>query len=154
MPGIQTTVLGIVRRDDEYLVQRLTDAGGDPFYRPIGGGVEFGEASGEALEREFREELDAGLAAGPTVGTIENRFTWGGERQHEWVIARRAAFEDDARYDRDRFAGEDAGGRIQYEATWHTLDALRTGPEPLYPDGLGELLAGQGGTGRGHLPRE
>jgi len=153
MQGIRTTVLGVVRRDEEYLVQRLPDANDDPFHRPIGGGVEFGESSGEALEREFREELDAVIAAGPTVGTVENRFTWGGERKHEVVILRTAAFEDDALYDRDQFAGTDDGG-IGYEATWHTLAALRSAPEPLYPDGLGELLADDAGTGRGHLPRE
>lgn len=153
MHGIRTTVLGIVRRDEEYLVQRLTDAGGDPFHRPIGGGVEFGESSGRALEREFREELDVAVSAGSTLGTIENRFAWGGERKHEVVIVRTAAFEDDALSGREQFEGVDDGG-IEYEATWHTLDALRDAPAPLYPDGLVGLLRGEAGVGRGHLARE
>lgn len=148
---IRTTVLGIVRRDDEYLVQRLTAPDEGDFHRPIGGGVEFGETSGEALEREFREELDVAVSAGPTVGTVENLFTWDGEQQHEVVIARAAEFEDDALYDRDRFDGIDDGGAVEYEATWRTLRDLRAAPEPLYPEKLPGLLEGEAGTGRGHL---
>jgi len=151
MTGIRTTVLGIVERDEEYLVQRLFDPSGDPFHRPIGGGIEYGEESGRALEREFREELGVAVSAGPTIGTVENRFTWGGDPKHEFVVVRRAAFEDPDLYDRDRFEGVDGGGRIEYEAGWHALPDLASAPEPLYPDGLAGLLRGEAGTGRGHL---
>ncbi|WP_247730415.1 NUDIX hydrolase [Halovivax limisalsi] len=151
MSDIQCKVLGLVRRDDEYLVQHLTDPGASGFYRPIGGGVEFGESSDEALAREFREELGIDLEVGQPVGTIENRFTWNGDADHEFVICRNATFVDDALYDRERFDGIDDGGRIEYEATWRTLDDLADGPEPLYPEGLEGLLRGHLGDGVGHV---
>ncbi|PSP55308.1 NUDIX hydrolase [Halobacteriales archaeon QS_1_67_19] len=156
MSEIQTTVLGVVRRDEESLVQRLIDPGGGSFYRPIGGGIEFRETSAEALEREFREELGARVSAGPVVGTMENLFAWDGTAEHELVVLRTAAFVDESLYDRDRFDGVDAGGDVEYEATWHTLAELAAASEPLYPAGLAELLRGETGAGRGHVvsPRE
>lgn len=150
MPAIQTTVLGIIERDGEYLLQGLTDPSDGPFYRPIGGGVEFGESSAEALEREFREELDVAVSAGPTLGTIENRFSWDGEPDHELVVLREAGFEDESLYQRETFSGVDGGGTIEYDAGWFELDAVQAGPKPLYPEGLARLLEGEG-DGAGHL---
>lgn len=151
MSDIRTTVLGVVRRDGELLVQRLVDPAGGPFYRPIGGGVEFGETSAEALEREFREELDVAVTAGPPIGTVENRFTWDERAAHELVVLREAAFVDETLYDRERFHGQDAGGTVEYEATWRTLADLGAAGEPLYPEGLDDLLHGEAGDGHGHL---
>ena len=151
MSEIQTTVLGVVRRRGEYLVQRLTDPSEGAFYRPIGGGIEFRETSEDALEREFREELGVSVSAGPVVGTMENLFTWDGEPEHELVVLRKAEFADESLYERDRFDGIDAGGTVEYEATWHTLDELAAATEPLYPAGLGAILRGEAGNGRGHV---
>jgi len=151
MSDVAVTVLGIIRRKQEYLVQRLTDPGGETFHRPIGGGIEFGETSGTALEREFREELGLTVSVGRTVGTLENRFTWDGTPAHEVVVLREAEFADTAVYERDRFDGIDAGGAVEYEATWRSLDDLARAAEPLYPTGLVQLLRGDGGTGNGHL---
>ncbi|ELZ80224.1 NUDIX hydrolase [Haloferax elongans ATCC BAA-1513] len=151
MSEIQVTVLGIVRRGDEYLVQHLTDPSAETFYRPIGGGVQFNEPSDKTLEREFDEELGISIRAGPVVGTIENRFTWNDELAHEIVIFREASFVDDALYERSTFDGIDAGGTIEYEATWETIEDLVAGPKPLYPQGLPRLLRIGDGEGHGHL---
>ncbi|WP_256296487.1 NUDIX hydrolase [Haloarchaeobius salinus] len=150
MPRIQTTVLGILERDGEYLLQRLTDPGDGSFLRPIGGGIEFGEESGDALEREFREELDVEITAGPTLGTIENRFTWDGEPDHELVVLRAAEFADESLYEREAFSGIDGGGTVEYDAGWFDLDAVEERSEPLYPEGLVTLLDGDG-VGAGHV---
>lgn len=57
---IRVVALGVVYRDGEVLAARHRDPEmSDPFYRPIGGGVEFGEHSREPVVREFAEELDA-----------------------------------------------------------------------------------------------
>lgn len=117
MSEIQVTVLGIVRRGDEYLFQQLTDPSAETFYRPIGGDVQFTEASNQALEREFDEELGISISAGPVVGTIENRFTWSDDFAHEITILREASFDDDTLYERSTFEGIDAGGTIEYDAS-------------------------------------
>jgi len=151
MSAIQVTVLGIVCRGDEYLFQKLTDPSAETFYRPIGGGVQFSEASGEALEREFDEELGISISAGPVVGTIENRFTWDDDSAHEIVILREASFDDDALYKQSSFEGIDAGGTIEYEASWETIEDIVADPKPLYPEGLTRLLRTGDGEGHGHL---
>lgn len=91
------------------------------------------------------------VSAGPTVGTIENRFSWNGEPAHELVVLREAEFADESSYERDQFSGIDAGGTVEYEATWRTLEELATAPEPLYPEGIDRLVRGERGTGHGHV---
>jgi len=151
MSDIGVTVLGIVRREEAYLFQRLTDPSAETFYRPIGGGVQFGESTEEALEREFDEELGVSVSAGPVVGTVENRFTWNGDPAHEIVILRAASFVDDALYERSSFDGVDAGGAVEYEATWETVEDIVAGARPLYPEGLARLLRTGDGEGNGHV---
>ena len=151
MSEIDVTVLGVVRRGEAFLVQRLVDPADWAFHRPIGGGVEFGETSAAALEREFREELDAAVSAGPVVGTIENRYGWNGDPAHEIAILRAAEFVDETLYERDRFQGIDGGGAVEYEATWKSLGELTTAPEPLYPDGLARLLRGGPDAADSHI---
>lgn len=152
MDAIDVTVLAAVCRDDgRFLVQTLTDPKAGPFRRPIGGTVRFGEASDAALEREFREELDVDLDVGRPLGTLENRFTFAGEEAHELVILRAASFTDPTVYDRGRLRGEDAGGAIQYEATWRSVTELRDAEVPCYPRGIVGLLEGSAGRGYGHV---
>jgi ADP-ribose pyrophosphatase YjhB (NUDIX family) len=143
-------VLGILKRQNEYLVERIVDPSGTPFYRPIGGGVEFGEASGAALVREFQEELGVGITVTGAVGTIENRFEWDEEPQHELIVLQHAEFDDDSLYERSQFSVREEDGS-EREATWRTLDELRSSPEPLYPEEIAGLLRGRTGVGGGHV---
>ncbi|WP_072482389.1 NUDIX domain-containing protein [Amycolatopsis australiensis] len=60
MPAIRPIVLGVIRRGDALLVfEGRDDVKGETCYRPLGGGIEHGERSEDALRREFREELRA-----------------------------------------------------------------------------------------------
>lgn len=152
MPDIRAQVLGVLRRPDtgEYLVQRLPGDGTE-FHRFIGGGIHPGEPSSDAVEREFREELDVAVAAGPVSCTVENLFTYDGAPRHELVVVRDVELENQDLYDRDRFHGVDAGGDLEYEAYWRSLGALRAAEEPFYPEGIGQLLAKGDGEGVGHV---
>lgn len=137
---VRPVVLGVARRGDGILVSELTDpATGDPFYRPPGGGIEFGESSAEAVVREFQEELDAAVEPVDYLGTVENRFEFAGQRGHELAVVHEVAFVDDAHYERDSFRGVDDGD-VTYEATWEPLAELQAGDRPLYPEGLAAVL--------------
>jgi 8-oxo-dGTP pyrophosphatase MutT (NUDIX family) len=72
-PGsIRVLALGIIWRGDELLLMEGYDpAKRQTFYRPLGGGVEFGEPGRDALIREFNEELGAELANICYLGTLE-----------------------------------------------------------------------------------
>ncbi len=60
LPQIRALVLGLIRKGDRILVAEGYDSVKQEFfYRSLGGGVEFGETSLEALKREFQEEIQA-----------------------------------------------------------------------------------------------
>lgn len=149
MTTIRAQVLGALRRPDtdEYLVQGL-HLPGEPTVarRFIGGGIRFGETSDDALEREFREELGVAVEAGPVVGTVENVYTWDGERAHELAVIRTGRFADESLYDRETFRGVDDGGAFEYEADWRLLADLLESPEPFYPEGVADLFGEDGGV--------
>lgn len=126
------------------LVSRLSTPAGESFYRPVGGGVEVGETSGETVEREFDEELSVSVTAGPVVGVIENQFRWDGTHNQEVMICRAATI-DGPDAARDSFEGQDDGG-VEFTATWHSPAALRRAPEPVYPTGVLDTLETAGVT--------
>jgi ADP-ribose pyrophosphatase YjhB (NUDIX family) len=133
---IRTIVLGIFLHEDRLLVFRGDDPARDVvFYRPLGGGVEFGERSADALIREMREELGAELAAVRYLGMIENIFTHAGKRGHEYALLYAARFTDPAFYIRPAWTGVDNG--LAIPVLWKPLDDFRNG-ELLVPR---ELLA-------------
>ena len=158
--AIRGVALGAVRHPDTgaYLVQRLPGTHDRlHFHRFVGGGINPGEPSGAALEREFREGLDADVEAGAAVCTVENLFTYRGVSHHEFAVIREARFADDSLYDRDRFVGVDTGD-VEYEAYWRSLADLRAADTPFFPRGVADLIAPSEdagetapGEGVGHL---
>jgi 8-oxo-dGTP pyrophosphatase MutT (NUDIX family) len=142
-PGvIRPIALCIVWREDAVLVYE----GYDPtkrqtFYRPLGGGIEFGEHSSAAAVRELREELGTDLLGPQLIGTIENIFAYDGEPGHEIVQLYEGTLGDPGLYALDELvAGEDDG--LQYRVNWMPLPAFTgDGAPPLYPEGLLALLS-------------
>ena len=62
-PGeIRILALGLIRDGDRIFISEGYDPGKQQtFYRVLGGGVDFGETSRDALQREFQEEIQAEL---------------------------------------------------------------------------------------------
>lgn len=110
------------------------------FYRPIGGGIEFGESSQKALLREIREELDTAVTNLRYLATLENMFTFNGHPGHEIVQVYDGQFEDQSLYQRPLIKGCEDNGQ-PFTAFWKSLSDFESrGAPPLYPDGLLELL--------------
>jgi ADP-ribose pyrophosphatase YjhB (NUDIX family) len=77
---IRVVVLCVFRRFDSILVfEGFDSVKGTPCYRPLGGGVERGETTKQAIIREIREEIDADVTDLKLLGTQENIFTLEGE---------------------------------------------------------------------------
>ena len=111
------------------------------FYRPLGGAIEFGEYSREALIRELREEIQAEITNLRYLGTLENIFIFNGERGHEIVQVYDGDFVDPTLYTKERFAGYEVEIDEPFHIVWKSLADLAANPaEPLYPDGLLALL--------------
>ena len=62
---IRALAICVFRHNGRILVAEGVDPckGGQVFYRPLGGGIEFGEYAKQTLVRELREELDAEITA-------------------------------------------------------------------------------------------
>ncbi|WIY06966.1 NUDIX hydrolase [Amycolatopsis mongoliensis] len=138
--SIRPIALGLIRRRDQILVfEGRDDVKGETYYRPLGGGVEFGERSDDALVREFREELDAEIVVKERLGVLENVFAWRGNPGHEIAFIYEAEFVDPELYARDAMKILDDPAT----AGWVDLRDFRDGGKILYPHGLTELLSSE-----------
>ncbi|MDS0140306.1 NUDIX hydrolase [Amycolatopsis sp. CM201R] len=138
MPSIRPIALAVIRRGDALLVfEGHDDLKGETYYRPLGGGIEFGEGSKDALVREFGEELGAEIEVGDRLGVLENVFTWRDRPGHEIAFVFTAEFVDAGFYRRDEMKILDDPAT----ARWVDLRDFRDGSKILYPTGLIELLS-------------
>ena len=138
---IRVITICIIRKGDSILVFEGYDHVKDQtFYRPLGGGIDFGEPSLDALQREFQEEIGAILTNLYYFRTLENIFTCYGETGHEIVIIYKGEFADKTFYDKSVIIGQEDNGDA-FKAIWMPIKDFQDGRFPLYPDGLLELLA-------------
>ena len=78
MSRIRPIAICLFRYENKILVAEGKDPIKDQtFYRPLGGGIEFGERSEETIRREIREELNEEVTALRYLGTLENIFVFG-----------------------------------------------------------------------------
>ena len=137
---IRVITICVIRKGNTILVFEGYDPTRDQtFYRPLGGQIEFGEYSLDALRREFREEINAELANLRYVQTFENIFTAYDKPGHEAVFVYEGDFADKSFYNKDLIIGKEDNGE-SFEAKWMPIADFQAGKFPLYPDGLLELL--------------
>ncbi|WP_152655655.1 NUDIX hydrolase [Oceanobacillus sp. CFH 90083] len=137
---IRPIAICLFRKDDAILVAE----GYDPvkeefFYRPIGGGIEFGEKSSDTLVREIKEELSADIANLQFLGTVENIFTFDGETGHEIVQVYDGEFIDKSLYNQSVLVIQEDDGKT-HKAMWKPLAAFQNGKLHLVPESLYNLL--------------
>ncbi|MGY2187628.1 hypothetical protein D3C87_1223290 [compost metagenome] len=107
-------------------------------YRPIGGGIEFGERSADAIVREVQEELGLSIHGVRLLGTLESLFTYAGKPGHEIVQIYDATFDDVLVYEKNEIEGQESNGAV-FHAKW--CDSTNFSPaSPLVPEGLLDLL--------------
>jgi 8-oxo-dGTP pyrophosphatase MutT (NUDIX family) len=130
---IRVLALGIIRDGDRIFISE----GYDPtkqqtFYRALGGGVDFGETSLEALKREFIEEIQAELTNIHYLGCLENLFVFDGSPGHELLQLYRCDFVDPKFYQLESLTFNE--GDRQKKALWVDIDRFRTGELRLVPE--------------------
>lgn len=134
-PHIRPLAICLFRRGEKILVAEYFDAAKqERFFRPIGGGIEFGERAAETVARETMEELGAAVRDVRYLFTIENLFVYNGKPGHEIVLVHDGAFADESLYARTMLVGQDS--ESAFEASWKSLSELRNDTRPLYPAGL------------------
>jgi 8-oxo-dGTP pyrophosphatase MutT (NUDIX family) len=141
IPPIRALAIAVIRRGDEILGFDVEDRSkAMTGFRPLGGGIEYGEYSVDAVRREVREELSCELVDPRLLGVLENVFTYMGRQGHEVVFAFEGRLEDDGLYDKEEIEFEEPEAPGLVTALWRPVSTFTEGRMALYPDGLLGLL--------------
>lgn len=136
---IRLLALGLIRNGDRtFLAQGYDTVKQQTFYRALGGGVDFGETSYDALQREFQEELEAELTNIKYLGCIENIFTYDGQPGHEIIQLYECDFADPIFYQFDY--AEFVEGEDKKTAFWLDIKACKSRKFLVYPEKFVEYL--------------
>jgi ADP-ribose pyrophosphatase YjhB (NUDIX family) len=139
-PAIRMKVLGLAWRGPELLLAEVEDdAGWVKGFRPLGGGIEFGETREAALRREFAEELGCDIAIEGEWRAFENIYLHEGATGHEYLFITDIRLADAQLYARERIDFREDNGLV-CRARWIAPTQLPPGAE-LYPIGFHALLA-------------
>lgn len=135
----RANTLGIIVKDGHVLLEenRARHSKGYGFYyRPIGGTIELGERSREALVREFMEEINTDVRIVKSLGCIENIYKLNGRIGHEITLMYQVEFVDPLNYEKDSFVMTE--GKKITAAKWVRIEHLAD--KVVFPNGLLELL--------------
>ena len=138
-PQIRALAIGVIWRGGEILVyEGHTPSPEEIFYRPLGGGIEFGEPAVDALAREFHEEIGARLEGIRYLDTLESIYVFDGCPGHELIRVYEARLAEASLYERDAWTFESEDGSM-CPVLWKRLEDFPD--DRLYPVGLLELLS-------------
>lgn len=138
-PKIRVITLGLIQDKNRLFVSEGYDAvKKQAFYRPLGGGLDFGETSFDALKREFQEEVNAELTNIHYLGCVENIFIYNGKPGHEIIQLYRCDFSESKFYQIDSIPFFE--GKREGKALWVEIDQLTSGELVLVPQKLLEFI--------------
>jgi len=137
---IRVLALGLIRDGDRtFLAEGYDSLKQQTFYRALGGGVDFGEASYDALQREFQEEIQAELTNIQYLGCLENIFSYNGQPCHELLQVYQCDFVDPTFYQLDPIVFPE--GDRKKRALWLDISHLKSGKLRLVPEQFLEYLS-------------
>ncbi|AFY82720.1 NUDIX hydrolase [Oscillatoria acuminata] len=138
-PKIRVITLGLIQDKNRLFVSEGYDSvKNQEFYRPLGGGLDFGETSFEALKREFQEEVKGELTNIQYLGCVENIFIYNGKPGHEIIQLYGCDFSDRKFYELESLFFFE--GKREVKALWIEIDRLTSGELVLVPTKLLEFV--------------
>jgi 8-oxo-dGTP pyrophosphatase MutT (NUDIX family) len=140
MTHIRTIAICVIQNEGSlFLMECYDSVKKETYYRPLGGGIDFGERGEQAVQREFKEEIGADLKNLNFITSIENLYTLEGKPGHEIVLVFKGEFADPSFYGIQERSIIENGVPCD-KAVWKPLREFQEGKAPLYPEGLLELL--------------
>ncbi len=137
---IRVIALGLIRNGERIFVSEGYDpVKQETFYRALGGGVDFGETSRAALEREFQEEIQADLTNIKYLGCIENLFIFNGRQGHEIIQLYQCDFVDSKFYQLESLIFSESQTH-KHKALWMDISRFKSGEFRLVPEVFFEYL--------------
>lgn len=136
---IRVIAICLFRRGDEILVTEGLDTSTNRRYaRPLGGGVELGETSEQAIVREIREEIGAEVRDLKLLGVLENLFELESEQRHEVVFVYDGRFVDPSLSQKTEIPLSEGGWLT--DAVWRPLASFNE-QYMLVPVGIEALVS-------------
>ena len=130
---IRVLALGLIQDGERVFISEGYDqVKQQNFYRAMGGGVDFGETSHDALQREFQEEIQAELTNIRYLGCLENLFSFNGKQGHEILFVYKCDFVDPKFYQLEQIIF--AEGERQKKALWVEVSRFKSGELLLVPE--------------------
>ncbi|MFK7950012.1 MAG: NUDIX domain-containing protein [Saprospiraceae bacterium] len=133
--AIRPMVLTIIQRNNEILVskgQHLIN--GQPHYRPLGGGIDFGEKSHETVAREMMEEINVEVKNIEFLEVIESLFhSRDGTPRHHIIFLYKAEFVDASNYNIESFEIIEDYFTEQVFGEWKPIEPFKNGTVTLHP---------------------
>jgi len=140
MNQIRPVALCVFRNNDRILVfEGFEKLKNETFYRPLGGGIEFGEKAEDTVRRELKEEIDVDVTDLKYLGILENIYIFNEKPYHEVVLIYDGALVNSGMYEQAVIVGKEANGD-DIRALWKSLDEFGEGKSILYLPGLLEML--------------
>ena len=136
---IRNIAVCLIRNNNKIFVfEGFDEVNNEVFYRPLGGGIEFGELAESAAAREFMEEVGAEIKNIQYVATFENIFSFNGKPSHEIVILLKAEFVNESMYSKNEVECVELD--TSFIAKWIPIEEFINGSKVVYPDGILEYL--------------
>jgi 8-oxo-dGTP pyrophosphatase MutT (NUDIX family) len=142
MNHIRPIAICVFLKNNKILVAEGFDPVKDEhFFRPLGGGIEFGENSADTVCREMMEEINVEVSKASLkyLGALENIFHFSGTASHEIVLVYDGTLKDSGLYEQAVIQGKEANGE-DIRAVWKDLNEFGKEESILYPTGLLEML--------------
>ncbi|NHJ49873.1 MAG: NUDIX hydrolase [Asgard group archaeon] len=138
---IKPKAICVFRNKEEILVSEyINPQTNEPFYRPLGGRIDFSENSAVTLQREIMEELGAEIQNIRFLGVIENIYHHKGKQSHELMFIYDADFVDPSFYLESIIEGYEYTDDRKFTVYWKPISEFLNGNLTLYPEGLLDLL--------------
>jgi len=129
---IKVKAMGLFVADGRMLVMDCFDSvKREPYFRLLGGQVEFGERADETLRREMQEELGTAVEVEALLDVVQSVFTYNGRPHHEVVFIHQARFVDASFNAREDLRNIEPGKDEPF--LWKLIPELLNGPIPLHP---------------------
>ena len=140
MQYIRAKAVCIFRHENKILLSEGYDPVKDEHYLiPIGGGIDFGEASAQATRREVMEEIGAEVHGLQLLGVLENLFTFDGKPGHEIVFVYEAYFINESLYSQAEIQGVESNG-AELKVKWFDQKDIKSDALKIYPNGITAML--------------
>ncbi len=138
----RANTLGIVFNENSILLEQQEgkhSKGSGIYYRPIGGTIELGEYSYDALKREYREEIDVDIKIKKYLTCIENIFQIDEAIGHEITQIYLVEFIDHLLYKNKQFQVVELNKRTI--AKWIPIKDILHNDFFIYPAELKKIIA-------------